>query len=474
MGSILKASKELVTPSTPLIPGYSPLTPLDQYMVRVILPVLCVFEIKDSSLSLKKTILNNLKQGLSRTIDDMPAIAAYVVTDSEVQESIRLKYDNDAGVWFHTKDVSHVDYDSLKRRSFPFTALPVEDFVPEPRGHSSKAPVLTAQAAFIQGGLVLTFNGHHAAMDAQGLGTFVQVWARHVAAVSQGRVVASEHRLGLDSLDGSSIYAPVMRRPWAEFPTFWQSNDRTYEAAQKEVMDAAMSGNFSKLATLLRLTNWIIDEDKLHQLRQQASPQSKSESAVTDNAALSALIWMHLSRARGLVKRHVGTSSLFTAINCRRRMNPPLAPNYPGNCIVLARATATSTELEASESQSLHGIAQLVADSLDWWAPDEIWSLTGAIQAHPNVRNALVPPMDYDVVVTSPSRLADSLSAATWGEELGGITAIRFAFPAWIDGFAVVLPSVQGGFEITLWTSPDTANRLLADEGWCRWVRQLE
>lgn len=472
MGSIpLLTEKTLVRPSVAPVPGLVQVTPLDQYMVRVILPMMVIFKIDEPSL--RPIILQNLKKALSLAIDELLILAADIIPLDPKNDTIQLEYRKDSGVWFHVKELPDVDYEDLARRNFPFSALPAAQFAPKPLGHSARSPVMTLQATFIKGGLVLTFGGHHVVMDAQGMGTFVEVWAKHVAAVSAGLTVPEEKRLGNDSLDAFQLFGPSMQRPLSEFPTYYPAQDRSYEHMQAKVLQKAVAGDHEGIAKLIHVSHWAMSQEKLEALQDATVPRSKEESSVTANATLSALIWKQVTRARRLTEKQVASSSLLTSVNVRRRVDPPLATEYPGNAIALARANATAVELEAPGVESLYAIAKKVAASIEWWTPDELWSLTGALQTCGDVANKLLPPLNYDVLVTAPSRLGDMLKEASWGSELGDIKALRWAFPAFMDGFVIVLPSIHGGIEIMLWTAPETTVRLKEDPDWTQWVTQL-
>ncbi|KAM3565046.1 hypothetical protein MY1884_000450 [Beauveria asiatica] len=472
MGSLAVESKELVRPRIPLVAGVSPLPPLDQYMVRIVLSAILVFQFKEPSR--KQETVRNLKQGLAGAIEEMPLIAADIVTASEERQSVQLRYGDKAGVWFHVKELPEVDFDHLQTRNYPLSALPLHDFVPEPRGHSAAAPVVTVQAAFITGGLVLTVNGHHSAMDAQGLGTFATVWSRHVDAASEGRPALARHRLSAECLDAWSIYAPPMHRRLDGFAPY--SVPRDASPSQASMLQASMDGDFGRLAKLFQLTNWSISDEQLQAIRRDAAPSSKRQSSVTDIAAISAFIWMRVTKARGLSARNKAVSRLFTAVNCRRLMDPPLAAEYPGNCIWLGAATMPSDELEACPSMSLHAVAQSISDSVDACTPEEIWSLTGSLQVHSKLLNAIIPPLgeEEDMVVTSPARLANVIDEAKWGKSLGKVKALKVNFPAWTDGFTIILPSLSGGYEVSLWVSHSTANQLRKDTTWLAAITSLD
>jgi hypothetical protein len=474
MGSIPTLTEStLVRPSIAPVPGLVQVTPLDQYMVRVILPMMIFFKVDEPSL--RPIILQNLKKALSLAIDELNILAADIIPLDPERNTIQLEYRKDSGVWFHVKELPDVDYEDLARRNFPFAALPASRFASQPLGHSERAPVMTLQVTLIKGGLVLTFGGHHVVMDAQGQGTFVAVWAKHMAAVSRGLVVPPEQWLGNDELDAFQLFAPSIDRPLSDFPLYHPIQDRSYEHLQAKVLQKAVAGDHEGIAKLIRVSHWAMSQEKMDELREATEPKTKDESSVTAHMTLSALIWKQVSKARQLTEKQVATSSLLTSVNLRRRVDPPLAPEYPGNAIALARATATAAELEAPGVELLHDIAKKVSASIEWWTADELWSLTGALQTCPgDIANKLLPSLNYDVLVTAPARLGEMLKEANWGPELGDIKALRWAFPAFIDGFVIVLPSLHGGLEIMLWTAPETTQRLVEDSDWTRWVTQLE
>jgi trichothecene 3-O-acetyltransferase len=468
----MATERVLIRPNIPLGSGFVKVSPLDQYMVRVILPMMCVFQVDQPAL--RPAILRNLQIGLANTIDEMNFLAANIVPESEERDSIQLEYDaENPGVWFYEKEDPEVQYETLAARNFPFSEMSVSRFVPEPRGHSNKSPVITVQATFITGGLIVTFSGHHAIMDAQGLGTFAQTWANHVNAESEGRLLLAEERLSEDALDGFSTFGGRSNRPISDFQTYWAAKDRPYEAAQAEIFQTAISGDHDRLKQLVPLSHWAMSKEALNALKEEAMPPSTADPAVTENAIISALIWRHVSRARQLSSCGAKSSSLLTSVNVRRRMDPQLAVEYPGNAIVLARATATAAEFDSNSGESLYRLAHKVVGSIDWWTPDQIWGLTGAIEASADVGNKMIPPLDYDLLVTSPSRLGDVLGKSVWGTELGKVKALRWAFPAFMDGFVVMLPGVHGGQEIMLWTDPAVSRQLKEDAQWTRWVEQL-
>jgi hypothetical protein len=152
---------ELIKPGVPLIPGYTKLPPLDQVEGRFIVPPILVFQVDSSDT--QDSIIQDLQDGLAKTIEDMPFIAAEVIPDNAERGTIQLEIGEDAGVHFHVHEFLELDFEVLKHRKFAPAAFPVLQLMPEPRQHDwDRSPVLTIQATFITGGLLLvTTNPAH-------------------------------------------------------------------------------------------------------------------------------------------------------------------------------------------------------------------------------------------------------------------------------------------------------------------------
>jgi hypothetical protein len=102
------------------------------------------------------SIVRDLQDGLANTIAEMPFIAADVIPDNADRGTIQLEIGEDAGVWFYVQELPQLDFEVLERRQFAPAAFPVLQLMPEPRQHNwDRSPVLTIQATFITGGLLL-------------------------------------------------------------------------------------------------------------------------------------------------------------------------------------------------------------------------------------------------------------------------------------------------------------------------------
>jgi trichothecene 3-O-acetyltransferase len=465
-----------VTPSVPLIPGWMKLTPLDQFENRFIVPMVLIFHI--SSPALRQPILRDLKTSLADTIGEMSFLAANVVPDCEEQDTIQLEISDDAGVWFHSQELPEIDYYALERREFPPSAFPLLSLMPEPRVHrSERSPVLTVLATFISGGLLLTFNNHHSAMDGAGMATLAQTFAKHVAALSDGRFISSEDAFPEEALDRSNIFGGSGRKEICDFPSYRLS--KTYRCTvERELIEAAITGDHPKLQLLqkLQLSLWFISNESMRAMREAALPLSKGLPVLTDNTIMCAVLWRHVSRARQLSSRGIMTNSFINTVNARRRMDPPLPLEYPGNALVHAKTSAATADVESAEPGMLYKLAKQITDAIEWWTSERVWELIGAIESSQMV-SKVEPNMDNfqgpDLEVTSTAAMGD-VSRVDWGCELGRVKALRYVYVPVKDGWVNVLPRRNdAGIELIIGLEKSATKRLRQDKEWLQLAQEF-
>jgi hypothetical protein len=394
---------EFIKPSFPLIPGYTKLPPLDQVEGRFIVPPILVFRIDLPDA--QDSIVQDLQDGLANTIEEMPFIAAHVVPDNKERGTIQLEIGDDAGVWFHVKELPELDFEALEKRQFAPAALSVTNLMPEPRQHDwDRSPVLTIQATFITGGLLVVtvtfirsnhhffliapqvFNSHHSVMDGRGMSIFGKTWGKNVSAVSQGRLVPEA--LKPESLDRTHAFGNgSCCMQLSEFPNYRISKRGLRSSRQRELLDAILAGDLShpalQVLQQLHLSYWNIPQAALQAIKQAARPSVANAPVLTDSAIISALLWRHVTRARKLSSQGVESTCLVNVVNVCRRLEPPLPLDYPGNALAHAKTTAKSADVEAG--MPLYELAKQVSESIDWWTSERIWGLIGAIDATPHV-----------------------------------------------------------------------------------------
>ncbi|KID98720.1 Chloramphenicol acetyltransferase-like domain protein, partial [Metarhizium majus ARSEF 297] len=480
-----------VRPRVPLIPGWMKLTPLDQVESRFILPLVLVFNMSSPALG-RGPLLRDLETSLANTIGEMAFLAANVVPECEEQGTIQLEIsDDDAGVWFHSQELPEMDYHALERREFPPGEFPLLALMPEPRVHDAeqKSPVLTVLATFIAGGLLLTLNSHHSVMDGAGMLTLAMTLAKHMAALSDGRLIAPEDSFPEEALDRSNVFG-CGGKEVGDFPNYRTS--QTYRCAvERELVEAAVSGRqhhhhhhhqHPRLPLLqkLNLSHWFISAESMRAMRDAAlppppPPPSEGLPLLTDNTILCAVLWRHISRARRLSCRGIVSSSLVNTVNVRRRLDPPLPLEYPGNAVVHAKTSAATADVESTEPGMLYKMAKQITDAIEWWTSERVWELVGAIESSAVV-NKVEPNMDNfqgpDLEVTSTAAMGD-IYRAEWGSGLGRIRALRYAYLPIKDGWVNVLPQrTDAGLELLVCLEKSTLRLLRRDQEWLRLARE--
>jgi hypothetical protein len=229
-------------------------------------------------------------------------------------------------------------------------------------------------------------NCHHSVMDGRGISTVGKTWARNVGAVSEGRLVSET--LTQEKLDRTQAFGNGSRSmEISEFPNYRMTKQVWRSALQRQLWEAEVNGDISHpkrhLLEQLTLTYWNIPHTTVEALKRDASQSAPNAPVVTDSAIISALLWRHITRARRLTSRGVESTCILNVVNIRRRLDPPLSLDYPGNAIAHARTTATPADVESEKT--LYELAKQVTDSIDWWTSDRIWGLISAIDSTPRV-----------------------------------------------------------------------------------------
>ncbi|KFY43785.1 hypothetical protein V495_03780 [Pseudogymnoascus sp. VKM F-4514 (FW-929)] len=463
-----------VRPGDPLIPGWTKLSPLDQLENRFIVPIVLVFHV--SSPALRKPLLRDLKASLANTIAKMPFLAASVVPDCEEQDTIQLEISDDAGVWFYSQELPEIDYYALERRGFPPPEFPLLSLMPEPRVHRrERSPVLTVLATFIASGLLLTLNIHHSAMDGTGIGIFIKTFAKHAAALSDGRFLSSEEAFPEEALDRSNIIGGSGRKEVCDIPNYRLS--KKYRCAvEQELIEAAIAGGDNPLLQKLQFSHWSVSDESIRAIREAAMPPAKELPVLTEHAIICAVLWRHISRARQLSARGIMTHSFINTVNIRRRMDPSLPLEYPGNALVHAKTSATTTDVDSAEPGMLYKLAKQITDAIDWWTPERIWELIGAIESSEKV-SKIEPNMDNfqgpDLEVTSTAALGHIFSV-DWGCGLGRLKAFRFVYAPVKDGWVCVLPQRKGaGIELIMGLEKSSIQNLRQDKEWLQLAKEI-
>lgn len=438
------------------------LTPLDQIMPRVYTRLILCIPMLSTSSENQATALASLKKGLSETLTQIPFLSD--VLGDEEDGSGRVHIAPGSGVLLRGKDLtedSHLAYQKLKDAAFPLSSLDGDVLAPVGMMSSEPAPpIMAAQANFVVGGLLLTVCLHHSALDAAGVATVVRTWAGNT-------------KLSGDSKSGSETLDPLPSEALNRTPLINNSSSSKVDPNEK-IKDFPQykltppppppkADDPPPTFTLPPMTAAIFhfSASALAALKSAATPAPPTESYISTNDALCALLWHSITKARQLPTPT--TSMLGFAIDGRKRLNPPLPPTYLGNVNIYA-STQTTTDLPPTATQIRTAITSIT--------PTHIQNLTTLISALPLV-TALQPAFNSflgpDLAITSWRDMR--LAGLEWGSLIGKVESTRLPGAAF-DGLCIVLPELEdGGLEVLIGLEDGAMGRLRGDEEFTKFAR---
>lgn len=470
----------------PLCEDTIPLSTLDQHAIRLYSKVLAGFETKET-VDIGQAI-EHLKEGLARALCEVPDFAANVkAVPGSKTNRLELDIGPESGVLFQAVDhrssadegsescpdlLRNQTYQDLEKANFPLTTIPsrfycVPNAKPEDEHPDEGLPALLVRANIINGGLLLGITWHHTVADGRGIGNFSRVWARETNLASN-HVYADipepptdgsrdRWRLNLKS-DGATI---------ADFPDYEADPfDRRPDPTRPHLLDCKIPVPPNTKTSMWHFSSAAI-RSLVSLVNSGGAAAGSTNQQFTQSEAISALLWKHVSLARQLhVSQPPDASSLFsTRMDFRRRVNPPLAPEFIGNANQpVPRTRASIRDLcTPSTAESLAAVAQMIKKAVAENDEKKLRSLAGLVDTLPSVTD-LVLMLDTnpgpDFAITDVSGL-DAMDL-DWGRDLGCISCIR-ALTRY-RGFTSILPRDQrDGHPVVLLCDADAVTRLRAD-----------
>ncbi|KAK8102142.1 hypothetical protein PG984_015288 [Apiospora sp. TS-2023a] len=363
-------------------------------------------------------------------------------------------------------------YGDLKQQRFPLEKLSTAQLSPVGVMPEPPAPVMAAQANFIQGGLLLTVALHHTAGDASAFETILSVWARNTAAGTSG----SNDFATYDALsnDRSRLMQGTPPPSMESFPEYIlrpeENQQKIFSVDDKAPPPSGAAFQLPPMACRI----FYFSGAKLADLKQEAS-------AYSTNDALGAFLWCQMTAARNPSSSSSdleGKVSAFAyAVNTRSRMSPPLPPTYLGNGSVGSMTDRLPvSELVAAGGQgggNVKRAAAAIRKSLQRFeSPSHVAETVGllASRADPSdFKHAFHAFLGPDVVASSWADV--KVYDQNWGGELGSPELFRFPGDG-ADGAIVVLPRHPGedGLEVAMGLELGAMGRLLESKEFQRFA----
>lgn len=198
---------------------------------------------------------------------------------------------------------------------------------------------------------------------------------------------------------------------------------------------------------------------------------------ISANDILCAVLWHAVVRARlGSRSAAEGECSILAVpVNVRRRMNPPLPPDYIGNAVIEAMTERPMTELSAWSTSQLAETALAIrqaVSSVDDANIRALIELVDHVDDVHRIRRRGESSLGNDLTITS--WLDMGLCDMDWGGVLGMIEDRTPTFDGF-DGLCVVLPRRRdGSVKVMVGLEIAGMGRLLEDEGFRRYMKKVD
>jgi hypothetical protein len=282
-------------------------------------------------------IIKTLKAALEGLYTQFPWLTGCVVNDEATADStgvFKIRTQGEKPLLF-VKDVRHdssfPSMEALRLADFPVGAL--DEHILAPRrtlmnvDNSSPPEVFLVQATLITGGLLLTFLGHHQAMDGIGQDQIIRLFSK----ACRNEEFTEEERLVVNLAAGNNI--PLLE-VLSELPPALE-----YQIVHKQ---SALVQSVSQPASDCTWAYFSFSELSLEALRATAVQDSPANFISTDDA-LSAFIWKSVTTAR-LAHLPPKTPSTFArAVDVRSLLS--ISPLHPGFVQNMTYNTLTFQEL---------------------------------------------------------------------------------------------------------------------------------
>ncbi|KAI9744293.1 MAG: hypothetical protein M1818_002445 [Claussenomyces sp. TS43310] len=474
----MATTETFVRPATQLVPEIMTLSPFDQFNGRHYLPLFSLFKQPDHKLF--DGLISELEEGLSRLLSEVPFLAGNVMLEDETRDLLTLEVPEDGGVLLKVRrmideeDGPVADFEQLERDGFPVSAFNPMVMCPRSYLPDAVAPCLLVQANLIRGGLVLAMHFHHSIVDGEGAMTIINRWAKHVAAVSDGRILPESDLLPAEALDRTVLFPENDAScELSDFASFQDGRELCLNGESCWNVGERMEMTADEDVKVVKGVSWYFTKERLQQITDKAAPSNANSPKMTESSILSAFIFRHYTLARRLEQQGVDEASYHYPCNIRSRIEPSLHPQYLGNSVVPSRTLLPLSDIVSAEAETLYRIASAISGSIDWWSSDKIWEVLGAMEAWPRVRDIervmdLNCKTDLHLTNLSTFPILDSY----WGPKMGNMIAFKLPAMALMDGYGLIMPRfADGGLEVILYMDVGTLKVLREDKEFTQYAR---
>ena len=354
---------------------------------------------------------------------------------------------------------SRLTMDALRRASFPISML--DESIVAPRntlrgaGEPDSWPVFLVQVNLILGGLILTFNGQHQAMDMLGQAEIIRLLSKACRNES-----FTKEELSAGNIDRRNLIPLLDDDSYRTHPGLAFQMVKPKDGGDHQTTVAPPESTWSSL---------IFPPSALVALKALATKDIAPSTYISTDDALSAFIWQSVMRARLPRLDPTATYTLARAADIRRCLD--ISPRYPGIMQNVAFGTSTLQDLVEEplgsiasrlrsilEPAKLKQHAQALATCIDR-APDKsVTSFTATID------------QSQDLVISSWAKC--DCYEQDFGLGLGTPEAVRRPRFIPFESLFYLLPkALDGEIAVALCLRDEDLERLKADEEFARYGR---
>ena len=484
------------------------LSPLDNIMPKVFIPVLLCFSIPPEN---TQAATSAIFAGFKKLLQAMP-ILRYSITAPSAKGpqkgalAVTLPRRTVAEVW-RVKDLrgrGELKYSKLRSEKFPISNFTYWDFTMLPFLLDSHPPAMHLQVTLVDGGLILSLCIHHCLAD----GTGFNVIARALATCCRGEsidvedvarmwtrpsILENQAQLSPGKSCKQTNYPPMHAAGQsAQTPRSRSSLERMLKSCYNSIIVSllAMFQKYQSLSLSTRTVHFPNAhlEDLKNKLRDQSKPR-EGQSQLSRVDSLSALMLCcitqeRLSQKQGRKRSSLGTiltrithrlsfilfrqpkklpsklseltATLRTAVSMRKQCRPPAPSDYIGNLFCVCSLQSRFLDLLPT-FENMSALAYSLRAKRAEMDTEYLQREVATIRSAPDVRKLNLThekSLEFDLFITSWRE--QDYCQLDWGREVGVRCEVVRIINYFVEGLSFVLPesaSVDGrkaGLDIAL------------------------
>lgn len=469
------------------------LTPFDNVMPQSYVPTMFFFP--ESSKTNVSTMVDTLRDGLSKTLDAMKPLSGTIQAFGQQGGLCVTAPWNSIDDIFHVKDLTQeegMEYQKLKDNEFHMKYLDLDLLLPMAKYTKDRKIVMVAEVNIIKGGLIVVLYVHHRFTDGMGTSAVTKVWAAHCRGDESSQCVRPEmmdrERLmqgwGCASLADSPDFSlrPVEKK--ASFPSILTNifNDILgWTTACLRKWIPTLEPGVSAISQC-EMAIFFFAKGKLAELKRMVSSEEctgRDDGWVSTNDALCALIscCVPYARDKEFYTMDGGKCQVVLPMSGRRLLDPPLPADYIGNVLSFIRADVSNQSNDSMEAK-VAKVAHLIRSQIK--QRDERYlrmTISALLSAGDFAKVMFRPPSASDAVICISSWANQGFYDLNWGDAVGaGIE--RVGFGRGVKNLCVILPELSGpkftgdqcGLEVAIGLEKGQIERLKNNELFMRFA----